>query len=144
MIAFDKWKNCLRVRYVGGSRFDNLTLAPGAEGIVEEFFGPRGEDFWQVYFAAFGTLNVHRDSIQVIDVDFVKEVERQESAGVSSLVKDAKEAVIYVTVKKVFKSLVVWNRDGKYVTIEDRQEAERLHKLLKAHRVPITQEIWYA
>jgi hypothetical protein len=138
----DRWKNRLSVRLKNDLTKVHPSLAPGAEGIVVEFFGPQGDHIWQVDFPRYGTINVPWQGVEILDQHFQHELDEEENARISRLLKTASEAVVYVGKDGEYKALHVWNRKGESEPAVNRNEAGKLIRLLKQLKIPVSQERW--
>jgi uncharacterized protein YjbI with pentapeptide repeats len=140
---FDKWKNFLRVRYLGGLTQNSLPIKEGSEGVVIEFFGPLGNDYWQIQFPAVGTVYVHRQQLEVLDRAFFDDAQGQQESETEKLLKGAKETVLYSTNGGKFKSLVIWYSDSRYLSVEEFKKAESLIRLCKQRHIRVTKDRWF-
>lgn len=138
----DRWRNRLSVRLTSDLTKVHPSLAPGAEGTVVEFFGPQGDHIWQVEFPSCGTINVPWQGVEFLDRQFQQQIDEEENARISRLLKEASEAVIYVGRDGEYKALHVWNKKGESEPAVNRNEAGKLIRLLRELKIPVTQERW--
>ncbi len=108
-----------------------------------EFFGPLGNEYWQIQFPEVGTVYVHRQEVEVLDHDFLEDDNRQQDSEADGLLKDAKETVLYSTNNGKFKSLVIWYSNSRYLAVEEARKAEMLVRLCKQRRIRVTRDRWF-
>jgi uncharacterized protein YjbI with pentapeptide repeats len=138
-----RWRNILRVRYLGAARQLNLAIKPGAEGVVLEFSGPGGGSRWQVDFPQVGAVYVPREDLEVLDRDFLEDGQAQQATEAEKLLEGVKETVLYSTSGGKFKSLVIWYSESRYVAVEEARQAEVLIRLCKVRRIRVSRDRWF-
>ena len=131
------------MRYLGGAGSNSLAIQPGAEGVVLEFCGPLGNDYWQVQFAALGAFYIHREEVEVLDHDFLADAAWQQDSEDNGLLQGAKETVVYSTNGGKFKSLIIWYSEKRYLAVEEVRKAEKLIRLCKQRRIRVTRDRWF-
>ena len=135
-LSLDTWKYRARVRLRA-----NMGVVPaGTQGIVAEFFGPRGPDYWQIEFPRLGIINVPREDLDLLDPECVQVLRRRDGARLTRILQNADKAVLHVSNGGVFQRLHIWDAAGHAETVTEESRANKLVRLLVDKGVLVRRE----